>query len=223
MPPSRRSASPRRPLPRIRSRWPGGPIRRRPRPPPPRVRAPPRHRRRPQPWRVRGPRVRGRGSRRAGRPRRGLAAVRDQQHRPPPGLEPGRRPRRPRRPRCCSAGRTRAPLGDHRFLPLGPHLLQLLGQLLGERVQFTAASRDPLRRRRSVRSASPRPSAGRAWPPVRSWRWSPASVSATRGWPFPHTSARNTNAIRLYESPGNRLRHRTAFLAARVPETARQQ
>ncbi|MFD8542753.1 hypothetical protein [Streptomyces sp. NPDC059649] len=33
--------------------------------------------------------------------------------------------------------------------------------------------------------------------------------------PFLHTSARNTNAIRL--------RHRTAFLAARVPETARQQ
>jgi predicted GNAT family acetyltransferase len=41
--------------------------------------------------------------------------------------------------------------------------------------------------------------------------------------PFLHTSARNTNAIRRYESLGLRLRHRTAFLAARVPETARQQ
>jgi predicted GNAT family acetyltransferase len=38
-----------------------------------------------------------------------------------------------------------------------------------------------------------------------------------------HASARNTNARRLYESLGFRLRHRTAFLAARVPETARQQ
>nr|QIZ01443.1 GNAT family N-acetyltransferase [Streptomyces sp. S1D4-11] len=41
--------------------------------------------------------------------------------------------------------------------------------------------------------------------------------------PFLHASARNTNAIRLYELLGFRLRHRTAFLAARVPETARQQ
>jgi len=36
--------------------------------------------------------------------------------------------------------------------------------------------------------------------------------------PFLHTGARNTNAIRLYESLGFRLRRRTAFLAARVPE-----
>ncbi|SOD90058.1 GNAT family N-acetyltransferase [Streptomyces sp. Ag109_G2-15] len=36
--------------------------------------------------------------------------------------------------------------------------------------------------------------------------------------PFLHTSARNTNAIRLYESLGFRLRRQTAFLAARVPE-----
>ncbi|MFF1439989.1 GNAT family N-acetyltransferase [Streptomyces sp. NPDC058295] len=36
--------------------------------------------------------------------------------------------------------------------------------------------------------------------------------------PFLHTSAGNTNAIRLYESLGFRLRRRTAFLAARVPE-----
>ncbi|MFJ3496361.1 GNAT family N-acetyltransferase [Streptomyces sp. NPDC086091] len=36
--------------------------------------------------------------------------------------------------------------------------------------------------------------------------------------PFLHTSAGNTNAIRLYESLGFRLRLRTAFLAARAPE-----
>ncbi|WP_330268896.1 GNAT family N-acetyltransferase [Streptomyces griseorubiginosus] len=36
--------------------------------------------------------------------------------------------------------------------------------------------------------------------------------------PFLHTGARNINAIRLYESLGFRLRRRTAFLAARVPE-----
>lgn len=35
---------------------------------------------------------------------------------------------------------------------------------------------------------------------------------------FLHTAAENTNAIRLYESLGFRLRRRTAFLAARVPE-----
>ncbi|WP_336113412.1 GNAT family N-acetyltransferase [Streptomyces sp. PTD9-10] len=36
--------------------------------------------------------------------------------------------------------------------------------------------------------------------------------------PFLHASARNTNAIRLYESLGFRLRRRTAFLAAKAPE-----
>ncbi len=36
------------------------------------------------------------------------------------------------------------PLGDYQFLPLGPDLMQLIGQLLSERVQFTPASRDPL-------------------------------------------------------------------------------
>ncbi|MEU5090473.1 GNAT family N-acetyltransferase [Streptomyces sp. NPDC021356] len=36
--------------------------------------------------------------------------------------------------------------------------------------------------------------------------------------PFLHTGARNTDAIRLYESLGFRLRRRTVFLAARVPE-----
>jgi hypothetical protein len=41
--------------------------------------------------------------------------------------------------------------------------------------------------------------------------------------PFLHISARTINAIRLYESLDFRLRHRTAFLAARVPETVRQQ
>ncbi|MGW7065444.1 GNAT family N-acetyltransferase [Streptomyces sp. NPDC054855] len=35
--------------------------------------------------------------------------------------------------------------------------------------------------------------------------------------PFLHTSARNTEAIRLYESLGFRLRRRTRFVAARVP------
>ncbi|MFF4961538.1 GNAT family N-acetyltransferase [Streptomyces sp. NPDC001222] len=38
--------------------------------------------------------------------------------------------------------------------------------------------------------------------------------------PFLHTGAANTNAIRLYESLGFRLRRRTRFLSARVPETA---
>ncbi|MFG2637316.1 GNAT family N-acetyltransferase [Streptomyces sp. NPDC048362] len=36
--------------------------------------------------------------------------------------------------------------------------------------------------------------------------------------PFLHTSARNINAIRLYESLGFRLRRHTVFLAARVPD-----
>lgn len=36
--------------------------------------------------------------------------------------------------------------------------------------------------------------------------------------PFLHTGAGNTDAIRLYESLGFRLRRTTAFLAARVPE-----
>ncbi|MEH0420919.1 GNAT family N-acetyltransferase [Streptomyces sp. B21-083] len=36
--------------------------------------------------------------------------------------------------------------------------------------------------------------------------------------PFLHTAAENTNAIRLYESLGFRLRRTTAFMGARVPE-----
>ncbi|MGY1503089.1 GNAT family N-acetyltransferase [Streptomyces sp. QTS52] len=41
----------------------------------------------------------------------------------------------------------------------------------------------------------------------------------TRGeTPFLHTAAENTNAIRLYESLGFRLRRTTAFMGARVPE-----
>ncbi|MDX3452322.1 GNAT family N-acetyltransferase [Streptomyces sp. ME02-8801-2C] len=36
--------------------------------------------------------------------------------------------------------------------------------------------------------------------------------------PFLHTAADNTNAIRLYESLGFRLRRTTAFMGARVPE-----
>jgi len=38
--------------------------------------------------------------------------------------------------------------------------------------------------------------------------------------PFLHTAASNTNAIRLYESLGFRLRRNTLFSAARVPEHA---
>lgn len=40
--------------------------------------------------------------------------------------------------------------------------------------------------------------------------------------PFLHTGAGNTNAIRLYESLGFRLRRRTAFIAVRVPEARGQ-
>jgi ribosomal protein S18 acetylase RimI-like enzyme len=36
--------------------------------------------------------------------------------------------------------------------------------------------------------------------------------------PFLHTAAENTNAIRLYEALGFRLRRTTAFMGARVPE-----
>jgi ribosomal protein S18 acetylase RimI-like enzyme len=36
--------------------------------------------------------------------------------------------------------------------------------------------------------------------------------------PFLHASARNTNALRLYESLGFRLRRRATFLATRVPD-----
>ncbi|MDH6218960.1 GNAT family N-acetyltransferase [Streptomyces pseudovenezuelae] len=40
--------------------------------------------------------------------------------------------------------------------------------------------------------------------------------------PFLHTGAHNTTAIRLYEALGFRLRRRTAFLGARVPQTLGQ-
>ncbi|MFF3749400.1 GNAT family N-acetyltransferase [Streptomyces sp. NPDC002018] len=40
--------------------------------------------------------------------------------------------------------------------------------------------------------------------------------------PFLHAAAVNTNAIRLYEALGFRLRRKTAFLAVRVPETESQ-
>ncbi|MEV7320760.1 GNAT family N-acetyltransferase [Streptomyces sp. NPDC093970] len=40
--------------------------------------------------------------------------------------------------------------------------------------------------------------------------------------PFLHTSAGNATAIRLYESLGFRVRRRTAFLAARVPQALGQ-
>ncbi|MFG2968315.1 GNAT family N-acetyltransferase [Streptomyces sp. NPDC048288] len=40
--------------------------------------------------------------------------------------------------------------------------------------------------------------------------------------PFLHTGAGNTNAIRLYESLGFRIRRRTAFIAVRVPEARGQ-
>ncbi|MFD0306860.1 GNAT family N-acetyltransferase [Streptomyces sp. NPDC127119] len=46
-----------------------------------------------------------------------------------------------------------------------------------------------------------------------------AHVIRARGeTPFLHTGADNTTAVRLYESLGFRLRRRTKFLAARVPE-----
>ncbi|WP_127359391.1 GNAT family N-acetyltransferase [Actinacidiphila soli] len=41
--------------------------------------------------------------------------------------------------------------------------------------------------------------------------------------PFMHAAAENTNAIRLYESLGFRLRRRTAFSAARVPAQRRRE
>jgi ribosomal protein S18 acetylase RimI-like enzyme len=41
--------------------------------------------------------------------------------------------------------------------------------------------------------------------------------------PFMHAAARNTNAIRLYESLGFRLRRMTAFSAARVPAQGRRE
>ncbi|MEU4995684.1 GNAT family N-acetyltransferase [Streptomyces sp. NPDC021622] len=44
-----------------------------------------------------------------------------------------------------------------------------------------------------------------------------AGIRARDETPFLHTSARNTDAIRLYESLGFRLRRRTRFLSARVP------
>jgi predicted GNAT family acetyltransferase len=44
-----------------------------------------------------------------------------------------------------------------------------------------------------------------------------AGIRARGEIPFLHAAADNTNAIRLYESLGFRLRHRTAFLGVRVP------
>jgi ribosomal protein S18 acetylase RimI-like enzyme len=45
-----------------------------------------------------------------------------------------------------------------------------------------------------------------------------AGIRARGETPFMHAAAENTDAIRLYESLGFRLRRRTSFLAARVPE-----
>jgi ribosomal protein S18 acetylase RimI-like enzyme len=45
-----------------------------------------------------------------------------------------------------------------------------------------------------------------------------AGIRARGETPFLHAAADNTNAIRLYESLGFRLRRRTTFLAARVPD-----
>jgi hypothetical protein len=50
-------------------------------------------------------------------------------------------------------------LGDHQLLPLGLDLLKPPGQLLGERIQFTPASRDPLQ--------LPHPQPSRAFPAYR--------------------------------------------------------
>jgi ribosomal protein S18 acetylase RimI-like enzyme len=45
-----------------------------------------------------------------------------------------------------------------------------------------------------------------------------AGIRSRGETPFLHAAADNTNAIRLYESLGFRLRRRTTFLAARVPD-----
>jgi ribosomal protein S18 acetylase RimI-like enzyme len=45
-----------------------------------------------------------------------------------------------------------------------------------------------------------------------------AGIRSRDETPFMHAAADNTNAIRLYESLGFRLRRRTTFLAARVPD-----
>ncbi|MFI7295122.1 hypothetical protein [Streptomyces sp. NPDC050121] len=72
-------------------------------------------------------------------------AVRDQHHRPAAHL-----PRR-RRDRGALVGELFAhpldPLGDREFVPLGPHLRQLLGQLFFEFVQFRAPRGDPFQQR----------------------------------------------------------------------------
>ncbi|PKW15382.1 GNAT family N-acetyltransferase [Saccharopolyspora spinosa] len=47
-----------------------------------------------------------------------------------------------------------------------------------------------------------------------------AGIRARGEKPFLHTTASNTNAIRLYESLGFRLRYRLTFSAVRVPETS---
>lgn len=75
-----------------------------------------------------------------------LAAVRDQQDRPPrpPGGRRGDGRGGLRRGPVLPGQPVQDPLGDQQLLPLGLDLLQLFGQLHGQRVQFTPASRDPL-------------------------------------------------------------------------------
>ncbi|MFE4672313.1 GNAT family N-acetyltransferase [Streptomyces sp. NPDC056723] len=75
---------------------------------------------------------------------------------------------------------------------------------------------------RSLRSISIRPSAGQGLAARLVLAVAPG-VRARDKRHFLHASVRHTNDIRLYESPGFRLRHRTAFLVARVPETVRRQ
>lgn len=69
-----------------------------------------------------------------------LAVVRDQQDSPP--RHPGDSRGTGRGPVLLGQP-VQDPLGDHQLLSLGLDLGKLLGQFLGERVQFTPSSRDP--------------------------------------------------------------------------------
>ena len=73
--------------------------------------------------------------------------------------------------------------------------------------------------RRSARSAPTRPTAAQGLA-TRLVLAVAAGIRARGETPFLHTAARNTDAIRLYESLGFRLRRRTRFLSARVPSEA---
>lgn len=74
-----------------------------------------------------------------------LTAVWDQQNRPPrhPGVG-ATASMASLAAQSCTAGRVQDRLGDDELLPLGLDLLQLLGLLRSERIQFSPPSRDPL-------------------------------------------------------------------------------